>query len=164
MKSSHDFAPDRRQAIRTLGLGLTALGTTPLLAQALGARRSAPRDELGRLRTRHSPATQATPPGIHRLGVRERRDGVVYVPPGYDPDTPIHLVVLLHGAGGTGAGVAGRFKPYADELGLAFVAPDSTEVSWDRGDRLTKDVVHIDAALAVAYRRINTKPEKVRIA
>jgi predicted esterase len=36
-------------------------------------------------------------------------------------------------------------------------------VSWDRADRLTKDVAHIDAALAVAYRRVNTRPDRVRI-
>ena len=52
---------------------------------------------------------------------------------------------------------------YADELGIAFVAPDSTAVSWDRNDRLASDVEFIDRALAVAFRRINTTPDRLRI-
>ena len=119
--------------------------------------------ELGRLETRHSPATERTVPGTYPLGLRRNRDGVLYLPPRYSPDTPIPLVLLLHGAGGTGARIAQRFQSYADELGIAFVAPDSTAVSWDRDDRLKSDVEFIDRALAVAYRRVNTTPERVRI-
>ena len=163
MALPREFSPGRREAIRALGIGLTAIGAFPTLARALGARARIRRDELGRLRTRHSPSTQATQPGTHPLGLREQRDGVLYLPPQYKPDVPMPLLVLLHGAGGTGARAAQRFKTYADELGIAFVAPDSAEVSWDRADRLTKDVEHIDAALAIAFRRVNTNPEKVRI-
>jgi phospholipase/carboxylesterase len=46
---------------------------------------------------------------------------------------------------------------------MAFVAPDSREITWDRADRLTSDVAFIDQALAVAYRRINTIPDRLRI-
>ena len=154
---------DRRHALRSLGAGVAAVCTTPMLARALGACASTRREELGRLHTRHSAATEATTPGTHPLGLRQTRDGVLYLPPQYEPDSPIPLVLLLHGAGGSGASIAQRFRAYADELGIAFVAPDSAEVSWDRADRLTKDVAHIDAALGVAYRRVNTTPDRVRI-
>jgi phospholipase/carboxylesterase len=59
--------------------------------------------------------------------------------------------------------VAQRFQTYADELGIAFVAPDSTAISWDRNDRLTSDVEFIDRALTIAFRRINTTPDRLRI-
>ena len=165
----HGMAPaldpvvSRRDALRSLGAGVLAIGTTPMIARAIGACTPTRLEELGRLGTRHSVATERTAPGAHPLGLRKARDGVLYVPARYQPDTPIPLVLLLHGAGGNGASVAQRFRAYADELGIAFVAPDSAEVSWDRADRLTRDVAHIDAALAIAYRRINTTPDRVRI-
>lgn len=155
--------PGRRDALRSLAAGLAGAGATPMLARALLACAPARRGEIGRLETRHTPATDRTAPGTYPLGVRKGRDGVLHLPPQYRPETPIPLVVLLHGAGGSGASITQRFKGYADELGIAFVAPDSTEVSWDRGDRLTRDVAHIDAALAVAFRRVNTTPDQMRI-
>ena len=163
MTSRTDRVLGRRSALRSMGAAVAAVCTTPMLARALGACAPARQEELGRLITRHTAATERTAPGKHPLGLRKARDGVLYLPPQYEPDAPIPLVLLLHGAGGSGAGVTQRFREYADELGMAFVAPDSAEVSWDRADRLTKDVAHIDAALAVAYRRINTTPDRVRI-
>ena len=143
--------------------GLTALVAAPVLIRAPQCAAADPVQELGRLQTRHSPATEPTKPGTYPLGLRRDRDGVLYLPPQYAHGTPIPLVLLLHGAGGTGARVAQRFKPYADELGIAFVAPDSTAVSWDRNDRLASDVEFIDRALAVAFRRISTTPDRLRI-
>ena len=161
-RSSEPHLP-RREAIRSFAGAVAAVCTTPVLARALGACAPARRGEIGRLETRHAPSTERTAPGSYPLGLRKGRDGVLYLPPQYDPDAPIPLVVLLHGAGGSGAGITQRFRTYADGLGIAFVAPDSTEISWDRADRLTRDVAHIDAALAVAYRRVNTTPDRMRI-
>ena len=163
MRATPDQALSRRDAVHSLATGLAAVCTTPMLAHALGACAPTRYDELGRLNTRHAVATQRTAPGTHPLGLRKTRDGVLYLPAQYTPDAPVPLVLLLHGAGGSGAGIAQRFKGYADELGMAFVAPDSAEVSWDRADRLTRDVARIDAALAAAFRRINTTPERLRI-
>ena len=158
-----DPVPTRRDAIRALGAGLAGASATPMLARALVACAPARNVEIGRLESRHSVATERTAPGTHPLGLRKERDGVLFLPVRYEPATPIPLMLLLHGAGGSGRSITQRFSTYADELGIAFVAPDSTEVSWDRADRLTKDVAHIDAALAVAYRRVNTRPDRVRI-
>jgi phospholipase/carboxylesterase len=159
----HDRPVDRRSALRSMSSGLAAMVVTPLLLPVPQCAAAAPVEELGRLRTRHSPATGPTSPGTHPLGLDNDRDGVLYLPPRYSPDNPIPLVLLLHGAGGAGARVAERFKAYADELGMAFVAPDSREISWDRADRLTRDVAFIDQALAVAFRRVNTTPDRLRI-
>ena len=158
-----DHPIDRRSVLRSMTSGLTALVAAPVLIRAPQCAAADPVQELGRLQTRHSPATEPTKPGTYPLGLRRDRDGVLYLPPQYAHGTPIPLVLLLHGAGGTGARVAQRFKPYADELGIAFVAPDSTAVSWDRNDRLASDVEFIDRALAVAFRRITTTPDRLRI-
>ena len=154
---------DRRSALRSMGSGLVALVAAPAM---LGAKQcaAAPQvEELGRLQTRHSPAIERTTPGTYPLGLDKERDGLLYLPPQYSHGTPIPLVLLLHGAGGSGTRVAQRFKQYADDLGIAFVAPDSRAVSWDRADRLASDVAFIDRALAVAFRRVSTTGDLVRI-
>jgi phospholipase/carboxylesterase len=153
----------RRAALGSITSGLAAVVAAPVLLRASQCAAAEPPRELGRLRTRHTPATEPTRPGTYPLGLRRDRDGVLYLPPQYAHDTPIPLVLLLHGAGGAGARVAQRFRTYADELGIAFVAPDSTAVSWDRNDRLVSDVEFIDRALAVAFRRVNTTPDGLRI-
>jgi phospholipase/carboxylesterase len=163
MSTFYEEPVGRRAALRSMTSGLAAMVAAPVLVRAPRGTVSEPSDELGRLETRHSPATEPTRPGTYPLGLRRARDGVLYLPPQYRHDTPIPLVLLLHGAGGSGAGAAQRFRTYADELGIAFVAPDSTAVSWDRNDRLASDVKFIDRALAVAFRRINTTPERLRI-
>jgi hypothetical protein len=59
----------------------------------------------GRLGSRPQDATLAPQgPGLHELGLASGRDGLIYVPSGYRPDTPAPLVVLLHGAGGNARG------------------------------------------------------------
>jgi phospholipase/carboxylesterase len=163
MTTSHDRPVDRRTALVSMTSRLAAMVAAPVLLRAPRGAAVDTVDELGRLKTRHAPATEPTRPGTYRLGLRRNRDGVLYLPPQYRHDTPIPLVLLLHGAGGTGARATERFRTYADELGIAFVAPDSTAVSWDRTDRLASDVEFIDRALAVAFRRITTTPERLRI-
>ena len=149
----------RREALRTLATDVAALCVAPTLLGCVSSTGEAEADPaLGRLQARYAPATESISPGMHPLGLRNQRDGVLYVPPQYRPDQPVPLLLVLHGAGGSGQGIAQRFKAYADELGIAFVAPDSADVTWDRIDRLVTDVRFIDRALATAYRRINTLP------
>jgi phospholipase/carboxylesterase len=162
--ASFDDLLSRRDLVSSLATGLIAVCAAPALGHVTFARERPPRQELGRLTTRHRAPRESLSPGVHALGLDRRRDGVLYLPPRYRKDTPVTLVLLLHGAGGTGERIVQRFRSYADDLGMAFVAPDSRQVSWDRADRLTSDVAFIDKALAVAYRRVNTVPDRLRIA
>jgi phospholipase/carboxylesterase len=163
MSAFRDRPVDRRAALRSMGSGLAAMIAAPMLLRTQQCAAAPPVEELGRLRTRHSPATEPTMPGTVPLGLRRARDGVLYLPPQYSHGTPIPLVLLLHGAGGSGARIVQRFQSYADDLGIAFVAPDSTAATWDRNDRLASDVVFIDRALTVAFRRVSTTPDRLRI-
>jgi len=164
MTTFRDRPIDRRTALGSLTSGLVAVLAAPAVVTTRQCATIAPVKELGRLETRYAPATVPTRPGTYPLGLRRDRDGVLYLPPRYAPESPVPLVLLLHGAGGSGARVAQRFQRYADDLGIAFVAPDSTAISWDRNDRLTSDVEFIDRALAVAFRRVTTMPDRLRIA
>ena len=163
MTNVDDRPVNRRTLLRSIGSGLAAMVAAPMVLRTQQCAAAPPVEELGRLRTRHSPATEPTKPGTHPLGLRRERDGVLYLPPQYSHGTPIPLVLLLHGAGGAGIRIARRFQAYADDLGIAFLAPDSTAATWDRNDRLTSDVEFIDRALAVAFRRISTTPDRLRI-
>lgn len=70
-------------------------------------------------------------PGTHPLNLDRHRDGVLYVPKGYLPSVAAPLVVMFHGAGGSGLGCQYAF-PMADEFGCLILAPDSrSELTWD---------------------------------
>ena len=108
----------------------------------------------------------ASTPGQHDLKLGDAdRDGVIYVPRGYTPDTPAPLIVMLHGAGNTGRAVAYTF-PLADEFGIVILAPDSRdEATWDM--LLTgygPDVEFIGAALKHTFSRCNIDRKRTVLA
>jgi predicted esterase len=105
-------------------------------------------------------------PGQQDLKLGEAdRDGQLYIPRGYTPDTPAPLMVMLHGAGNTGRGVAYAF-PLADEFGVVVLAPDSRdEATWDM--LLTgygPDVEFIGAALQHTFSRCNIDRKRTVLA
>jgi predicted esterase len=74
---------------------------------------------------------QELTPGQYPLKLDNSRDGLVYIPRGYKPGVAAPLVVMFHGAGGSGLSTAYTF-PIADELGIIILAPDSRdERTWD---------------------------------
>ena len=77
------------------------------------------------------PRDETVPTGLQPLGLGPGRDGLVYVPPGYDASRPAPLALMLHGAGGDARGGISPFLPLADEAGLVLLAPESREETWD---------------------------------
>ncbi len=119
--------------------------------------------ESARLLARPTPPVEPPlRPGDHRLG--NRRDGVLFVPHGYDPARPAPLVLCLHGAGGAGAHRIGPLRPHAERHGALLIAPDSIGPSWDViYGGLGPDVRRIDAALAFAFARFAVDPARIAI-
>jgi phospholipase/carboxylesterase len=112
------------------------------------------------------PFTQmASGPGRHPLRLGEGRDGFLYVPSTWQPGVPSALVVLLHGAAGSGDRILTRFAPLADELGLLILAPDSRERTWDGplGD-LGPDIVFLDRALGYVFERYLVDRKRIALA
>jgi phospholipase/carboxylesterase len=103
--------------------------------------------------------------GEQPLKLGSDRDGILFVPSGYKADVPAPMVVMLHGAGNTGRGVAYTFD-IADALGVIVLAPDSRdEATWDlllRG--YGEDVAFLGAALKDTYARCNVDRRRMAIA
>ncbi len=121
--------------------------------------------EMGGLTARPRPP-EGTPldPGLHRLGLSETdRDGLLYVPVGYDGNV-VPLLVMLHGAGATARNVFGLVAAAADANTFVVVLPDARGGTWDvlRGG-FGPDVAFIDAALDSVFDRFPTDPSRVAI-
>lgn len=54
----------------------------------------------GRLSSRPTPPREKyAPKGLHSFRLESQQDGLIYVPPSYQPDQSFPLVLVLHGAG-----------------------------------------------------------------
>ena len=108
--------------------------------------------------------TASVSAGFTALGLDAARDGFLYVPPSYNPATPMPLVVLLHG-GGHSSDEWKAQQAIFDDVGVLVVAPDSRSGSWDLplSGRYGPDVTFIDAALAKAFTMVNVDAARVGI-
>lgn len=117
---------------------------------------TAPADpSAGRVGSRpHAPALPPGAPGLHQFGLESGRDGLLYVPAGYHPETAAPLVLMLHGAGGDARGGIDPFLALADRAGLLLLAPDSRGSTWDlvQGSH-GPDVTFITRALSHVFDR-----------
>ena len=159
----------RREALRRMAVGVAGLGG---LGGLLGCRTSlaetpsGPGGETGHLTARPGTPTQGVAAGLTPLGLGpargEERDGVLYVPAGYQADVAAALVVLFHGAGGSAGRVLPVLQAQADARGFAILAPDSRRQSWDlRYGGFDWDAKFIDLALAWAFDRVRVNPGRV---
>jgi phospholipase/carboxylesterase len=140
--------------------GLTALAAPVLLgcgAPPTGVQPST------RLSARPGTPTVTSTLGLSQLGLGDGRDGILYVPETYDPDTPTPLFVALHGAGGTGDSWESYYAR-AEQRGMVFLAPDSRAPTWDvvRGS-FGPDVAFLDRALEHAFERGRIDPAQIAL-
>jgi predicted esterase len=69
--------------------------------------------------------------GLRPLGLGSGRDGLLYVPAGYDASEKVPLALTLHGAGGSARSGISHFLDLADEVGVVLLAPESRGRTWD---------------------------------
>jgi len=103
-------------------------------------------------------------PGTTRpLKLERSRDAVLQLPT-KATDQPLALLVMLHGAGGSGENVLRRVAAAAEDTGVAVLAPDSRDATWDgiRGG-FGPDVTFIDRALARVFERVPIDPERIAV-
>jgi phospholipase/carboxylesterase len=91
------------------------------------------------------------------------RDGVIQMPSA-PADGRIPLLVFLHGAGQSGAGLLRRIGPAADRAGVAVLAPDSRGTTWDAiRDGFGDDVAFLNQALEHVFTRLAVDPARVAL-
>lgn len=102
--------------------------------------------------------------GVHALGIDHERDGIMYVPRGYQPEASAPLLVLFHGAGGTGQSVSYAF-PMADQHGVIILAPDSRDQrSWDLiVGSYGPDAEFLATALRRTARQVNVDRQRLAV-
>jgi phospholipase/carboxylesterase len=121
----------------------------------------------GRILARPSTAALPAdgPHGLLPLGLSDsERDGVIYFPSASRKDAPSPLLLVLHGATGSGRQAIRRLESLAEERGVVLLAPDSRAYTWDIVlGRFGPDVEFIDRALARVFARRRVDPARVAI-
>jgi phospholipase/carboxylesterase len=167
---SHDLP--RRELLRLLGAGVLAgLGS----ACGMGRVSDEPVADPATARLMHSAGrllarphtTQAAarePTGLVRLGLSDsERDGVLYLPSGSSRE-PAPLLLLLHGATGSGHHAIQRLEHLAEDRGVILLAPDSRAYTWDIVlGGFGPDVEFVDRALTRAFSLRAVDPAHVAI-
>lgn len=92
--------------------------------------------------------------------------GRVYVPAHFDAETPIGLLVMLHGAGSAGQNYIGTFQALADAHDFIILAPDSKQLTWDMlsTTKVGVDVARMGKALEYVLARATIDPERIWLA
>ncbi len=96
-------------------------------------------------------------------GVAYTRDGLLYVPQSYSPDTPAPLFIALHGAGGE----ADNWQSYfarAEDRSMILLAPEARLYTWDRSlEGFGPDVAFLDLALNHTFARCRVDPGRIAL-
>jgi phospholipase/carboxylesterase len=111
--------------------------------------------------------TSSTPvgAGLHKLGLRNDRDALLYVPESAAKRENAPLVVSLHGATRNADRGISLLQALSDEHGFVLLAPASAENTWDAilgswGD----DVAFIDRCLARTFEICRIDPARIAMA
>lgn len=123
----------------------------------------APGQRDGRLRATPKRNVKTTASGTSRLSLGGTRDATLQMPPQTNTE-PLPLMLLLHGAGGSGDGILKRLGSFASAAGIAILSPDAREPTWDavRGE-FGPDVQFIDRCLERVFEQVNVDTRRLSI-
>jgi phospholipase/carboxylesterase len=119
----------------------------------------------GRLTARPRP-DNSTPSRLESgpLGLESGRDAILRLPAAADASKRLPLLVVLHGASGNGEGMLRRVGEIASDAGVALLAPDSRDGTWDaiRGG-FGPDVDYLNRALQRVFDTTPIDPARTAI-
>jgi phospholipase/carboxylesterase len=117
----------------------------------------------GRIAARPRADAKTSGSGSRTLGLGGPRDAILQLP-AKAATSPLPLLVLLHGAGGSATGILRRLGTMADDAGVAVLAPDSRDTSWDAiGGDLGPDVAFLNRALERVFDSTAVDPARVSV-
>jgi phospholipase/carboxylesterase len=117
----------------------------------------------GRLTARPRANVKTSAARTQTLGLDRGRDAILQLP-ATTTAAALPLFVLFHGAGGSGEGVLRRVGAAVDAAGIAVLAPDARDSSWDaiRGG-FGRDVSFLDRALERVFEMVSVDAARVAV-
>jgi phospholipase/carboxylesterase len=117
----------------------------------------------GRLTARPRGRVTTSAEGKRALGLERGRDAILQVPANAS-GAPLPLLVLFHGAGGSAEGMLKRLGSAPEEAGVAVLAPDSRDSSWDAiRESFGRDVRFVDRALARVFDSVSIDATRIAV-
>jgi phospholipase/carboxylesterase len=119
--------------------------------------------DAARISARYRKAAKTSASGMRPLQLDPDRDAILAMPSKI-PDSPLPLLVLLHGAGGSAQGILRRLGTAAGDAGVAVLAPDSRDDTWDaiRGG-FGPDIRFVSRALDRVFESVSVDPARIAI-
>jgi phospholipase/carboxylesterase len=137
-------------------------GAVASLALGTACHARAQRESDARIKARPRPGVKTQGSGTQPLGLGGRRDAVLHLPA--DTGAPLPLLVLLHGAGGSGANMLRRIVRFSDDAGIAVLSPDSRAATWDViRSGFGPDIRFIDTALERVFESVAIDPARITV-
>jgi phospholipase/carboxylesterase len=150
----------RRRFITTAGSALASVAFGGGGCHQLAS----PYPDDGRLTERPRANVSTSADRERPLRLESDRDAILRVPSAAR-DAAVPLLVLLHGATGSGAGVLRRLGSVPDEAGVAVLAPDSRSSTWDVIEEGTfgADVQFLNRALERVFETVAIDRSRVAV-
>jgi predicted esterase len=115
--------------------------------------------------TKNNSAPRKVSSGLFPVFAGKPDDAWVYAPASAAKKANPPLLLLLHGAGGSGSRFITRFTDLADQTGIILVAPKSAGVTWDAmNGPIGVDVEKIDRVVRKISDSYGIDPTRVSVA
>ncbi|HEX6715596.1 MAG TPA: hypothetical protein VF088_00710 [Pyrinomonadaceae bacterium] len=118
----------------------------------------------GRLKARPRKDVKTSRTGEIMLGLDQKRDAILHVPKTAG-EAPLPLLVFLHGATQNAVRMFRYLGSIPEETGLAVLAPNSRDITWDAitsGD-FGVDVENLNRALERVFETIAVDPARIAL-
>lgn len=111
------------------------------------------------------PSKPPRPAGRYRLALAHARDTLLVVPEGLQPDKPVPLLVMFHGAKENAAKALPFLADYASQHRFLLLLPQSTRATWDicMGG-YGPDLLRLEKALHRVFDHFAVDPKHVALA
>src|SRR5689334_17419495 len=117
----------------------------------------------GRLSARPRTGVKTAAPGQIMLGVNRYRDAVLQIPKNAG-ESPLPLLVMMHGATQSGEDMFRYLGKTHEEAGVAVLAPNSRGTTWDAiRTTFADDINYLNRALELTFAKVAIDPARMAL-